>query len=98
MGVQQKSNFWKWVLLVALLHLLAIGVVYFIYESAPAPKPPEQFISLLPPGDVVKGTAGTQEAHKVGPTTAASVMHHASAAAVSPVPPKPASPDPEPGE
>jgi outer membrane biosynthesis protein TonB len=75
-GAEPKSNFWKWVLLVALLHLLIIGVVYFIYESTPAPKPPEQFISLLPQGDVVKGTPGAQQAHKVGPTTPAPAVHH----------------------
>src|SRR5271156_1974384 len=81
---RQQSSFWKWVLFVALLHVLVIGIGFLIYESAPAPKPPEQFISLLPPGDVVKGTPGVQEAHKVGATTAASVVHHA------PAPPPPA--------
>ncbi len=99
LGVQQKSNFWKWVALVALLHVLVIAVVYLIYESVPAPKPPEQFISLLPPGDVVKGTPGAQEAHKLGPTTPAPTVHHNSPppqppAAVTPPAPKPLPPKP----
>jgi len=86
LGTEKKSNFWKWVALVALLHVLAIGVVYLIFESSATPKPPEQFISLLPEGDVVKGTPGAQQAHKLGPTTAASPVHHHAA----PPPPAPA--------
>jgi outer membrane biosynthesis protein TonB len=78
LGAQQKSSFWKWVGLVALLHVVIIGLVYLVYETASVPKPPEQFISLLPEGDVVKGAAGTQEAHKLGPTTPAPAAHHAS--------------------
>jgi len=101
-GAEQKSNFWKWVLLVALLHVLVFGIVYFIFGWVPTPKPPEQFISLLPQGDVVKGTPGAQEAHKVGPTTAASVAHHAPppppppAPAAKITPPKPVTPPPKP--
>jgi len=93
---RNKSSFWKWVMLVGLLHLLAIGIFYFIFESMPAAKPPEQFISLLPEGDVVKGTAGTQEAHKVGPTTAAPTEHHSSAKPPPPVALKPPTPKPPP--
>ena len=100
-GTERQSNFWKWVLLVALLHLLVFAVVYLIYGWTPTPKPPEQFISLLPQGDVVKGTPGAQEAHKVGPTTTASIAHHAPpppppAAAPAKVlpPPKPITPPP----
>ena len=92
---QRKSHFWRWVLLVALLHLLAIGIFFFVYEMTPSPKPPEQFISLLPEGAVVKGTAGTQEAHKLGPTTPAPAVHHSSAApppAAAHQPPKPPAP------
>ena len=97
-----KSNFWKWVLLVTLFHLIVIGLVYYIYESAPAPKPPDQFISLLPQGDTVKGTPGAQKAHKLGPTTSAAMIKHtaappppSSAAAVKPIsPPKPITPPP----
>ena len=85
LGTGQKSHFWKWVGLVALLHVLIIGLVYWIYEATSRPKPPEQFISLLPQGDVVKGTAGTQEAPKLGPTTPAPAVHHEP----TPVPPKP---------
>jgi len=85
-GVEKKSNFWKWVALVALLHLLVIGVGCLVYEFTPAPKPPESFISLLPAGDVVKGTPGVQQAHKLGPTTSAPTVHHH---ASTPPPPKP---------
>ncbi|HEV3271777.1 MAG TPA: energy transducer TonB [Candidatus Methylacidiphilales bacterium] len=81
--IEQKSQFWKWVGLVALLHAVVIGLVYWVYETASASKPPEQFISLLPQGDVVKGTPGAQEAHKVGPTTPAPAVHH------TPTPPTP---------
>ena len=86
---KQKSTFWKWVILVTLFHIVAIGLIYVIYESTPAPPPPEQFISLLPQGDVVKGTPGTQEAHKVGPTTPAPSVHHTSAPPEAVQPPKP---------
>jgi outer membrane biosynthesis protein TonB len=77
-GTRKRSQFWKWVLLVALLHVLAITFFYFVYESAPSVKPPQEFISLLPEGDVVKGTPGAQEAHKVGPSTPAPSVHHTS--------------------
>jgi len=91
-GLRQKSHFWKWVWLVALFHLVAISLFYLVYEAIPVTKPPEQFISLLPPGDVVKGTPGVQEAHKLGPTTPAPVVHHESA----PPPPVAAIPPPKP--
>jgi protein TonB len=87
LDARQKSSFWKWVLFVALFHLLILGIFLWVYEITPAPKPPEQFISLLPMGDVVKGSAGAQAAHKIGPTSMASVAHHESAA--SPTHPKP---------
>lgn len=87
MGVRQKSHFWKWVVLVALLHVVVISVVYLIYETASTPKPPDQFISLLPPGDVVKGTPGAQQAHKLGATTPAPAVHKPAA---TPPPPAPA--------
>jgi hypothetical protein len=76
LGLEKKSSFWKWVTLVALLHLLVIAIVCLVYQMTPVPKPPEQFISLLPEGDVVKGTPGAQQAHKLGPTTAAATVHH----------------------
>ena len=75
-GVEKKSSFWNWVGLVALLHLLGIGIACLVYQFTPAPKPPEQFISLLPEGDIVKGTPGAQQAHKIGPTTSAPKEHH----------------------
>jgi TonB family protein len=73
-GTQPKSHFWKWVGLVALLHVLVISTVGWFYWASPAPTPPESFISLLPEGDVTKGTPGTQEAAKVGASTPA--IHH----------------------
>jgi TonB family protein len=91
---RKKSSFWKWVALVALLHVLALGIVYFVYQSMPAPKPPEQFISLLPEGDVVKGTAGAQEAHRLGPTTAAPTAHPTTATPPPPAAIKPLAPPP----
>jgi len=101
LGTRQKSNFWKWVGLVALFHVLIIGLVYWIYENASTPKLPEQFISLLPEGDVVKGTPGAQEAPKLGPTTPAPTAHHDSAPLPPPAPtaiqpPKPIQPKPLP--
>jgi TonB family protein len=97
LGVRQKGHFWKWLGLVALLHVVIISLVYWIYETASAPKPPEQFLSLLPAGAVVKGTPGAQEAHKLGPTTSAPAVHHASAPPPPQTPvvqPKPATPPP----
>jgi TonB family protein len=99
-ATKRKSHFWRWVALVALFHVLVIAIVSFVYEMAPAQKPPEQFISLLPQGDTVKGTAGTQAAHKVGPSTPAPSEHHSSTppppthAEVKP--PKPVEPRPAP--
>jgi TonB family protein len=88
--IEQKSHFWKWVGLVALLHVAVIGMVYWVYQNVSMTKPPEQFISLLPEGDVVKGTPGAQQAHKLGPTTPAPVMRQAS----PPTPPLPPAPAP----
>jgi TonB family protein len=96
---EKKSSFWKWVAFVALLHVLVIAIVSLVYELTPAPKPPQEFVSLLPQGDVVKGTAGTQAAKKVGATTPApSVVHHASSptSATAVHPPKPVTPKPKP--
>ena len=98
LDTEQKSHFWKWVGLGALLHVIIIGLVYWIYETASTTKPPEQFISLLPEGDVVKGTPGSQQAPKLGPTTPAPAQHHASASPTAPPiqPPKPIQPKPLP--
>jgi TonB family protein len=94
--IEQKSNFWKWFVAVALFHLLLLILVIWSYKVSSIPAPPVQFISLLPDGDVVKGNPGAQEAHKLGTTTTASVAHHAASpppAAVAP-PPKPVLPKP----
>jgi TonB family protein len=91
MEIRQESHFWRWVWLIALLHVLVICAITVFYAFASSPKQPEQFISLLPEGDVVKGNPGIQEAHKVGPTTPASAAHHSAAP-----PPPPASAKPKP--
>jgi len=84
--VEPKNTFWKWVGIVALFHLAVIIFVSLYYEMTPTPKPPVEFISLLPAGQVVKGSPGPAEAPKVGPTTPApSVAHHPA----EPTPPKP---------
>jgi len=93
--VEQKNSFWKFVGIVALLHLVAIMAVGWYYEMTPAPKPPEQMISLVPLGDTVKGTPGPQTAPKVGPTTPApSVAHHQAAPPPTPPPTPVAVPKP----
>jgi outer membrane biosynthesis protein TonB len=74
---RQRGSFWKWVLLVALLHVLVILGVCLYYFFTPTPPPQPQFITLLPPGDVVHGTPGAQQAHKLGHNTPAA-PHHAS--------------------
>jgi outer membrane biosynthesis protein TonB len=95
LGLEPKSNFWRWFAVVALLHVIIIGIVCWIYETTSAPKPPEQFISLLPQGDVVKGTPGAQQAHKTGPTTSAPAEHHSAQPPPAPaVQPKPVMPPP----
>jgi len=68
---QRKSNFGKWFGLVALLHLLAICLFGLFYSASPTPPPKTFEFSLLPDGDVVKGTPGAQQAPKVGTVTPA---------------------------
>ncbi|MCE0496735.1 MAG: TonB C-terminal domain-containing protein [Methylacidiphilales bacterium] len=91
---RQTGNFWRWVAIVALFHAAAIAVAIWIYRNEPAPPPPEQFISLLPEGQAVKGTPGTQAAPKIGQTTPAPSVHATpppapAAAQTAPVKPKP---------
>ena len=92
----QKTQFWKWVFLVALFHVLAIVGLWLAFELMPANKPAEQFISLLPPGDSVKGTPGQAQAHKTGTPTPAAPSHQAPSPAppAAPVPPKVVTPPP----
>ena len=74
---RQKGSFWKWFGLVALFHVVLLTLVAVFYKSTAAPPPPAPFISLMPPGDVVKGTPGTQAAPKLGASTRApSHPHH----------------------
>ena len=87
---QRSAPFWRWLAVIALLHMLAIVLLGWLYR-APAPIPPEQFISLLPPGDVVKGAPGAPEAPKVGHPSQSHITH----SAPSPKPvekPKPVTP------
>jgi TonB family protein len=72
----QQSQFWKWFALVALFHFFLIVGVLLFYRLRPSPPPPEPFISLMPEGDIVKGTPGAQAAPKLGATTAAPEIHH----------------------
>jgi TonB family protein len=90
LGHRQRSNFWKWFVLVALLHLLVFTLVLWHYRPAATPPPPE-FISLVPEGDTVKGTPGTQAAPKIGATTPAPA-HHQSTTPTPPEPPQTAPP------
>jgi TonB family protein len=100
-GAERKSHFWKWVAVVALLHLLLLMLFLWSYRSGTKLPPPEQFINLVPEGDVVKGQPGQQEAPKVGLTTPAPAKQHYTPApqpppvAIKPPPtPQPAPPKP----
>jgi outer membrane biosynthesis protein TonB len=88
---RQKSQFWKWFGLVALFHLFVILAFMFLHRPGPTPPPPEQIMSLVAPGDVVKGTPGAQAAPHVGASTPAPKVHHEAA----PQPPAPVAPPPE---
>lgn len=97
--IESKNTFWKWVGIVALVHLVAIILFGLFHDSTPKPTPPEQMISLVPPGDVVKGTPGPTEAPKLGPTTPAPTKAAPPPEAVhppTPVQPKPAPVKPKP--
>jgi TonB family protein len=91
---QPDSHFWRWFAVVLLLHVLVFGVLLFVFHGRA--KPPEEFLSLLPPGELVKGTPGPATAPKVAPTTPA--PSHPKRAAVQPPPPpvKPTPPKPQP--
>jgi len=87
---ERSSPFWRWLAVIALAHVLVIVFLGWLYH-APAPIPPDQFISLLPPGELVKGAPGAPEAPKVGHPTQA----HSTSSAPSPKPvtkPKPVTP------
>ena len=89
---RQTGHFWRWVGIVALFHVAVITAAILIYRNAPSTPPPEPFISLLPQGQAVKGTPGTQAAPKVGQSTPAPSVHSAPPpvpAAVLPTPVKP---------
>jgi len=95
---RQSQAFWRWVVAVAILHVLVILGASLYYLFTPKPKPPDQFITLLPPGDTVKGSPGAQKAHKTG--AAQQAAPHKAAAPPAPAhvappqPVKPATPPP----
>ena len=64
------SSFWKWFAVVLLAHVLIVAVLLILFHSR-APKPPVDFISLMPSGDLAKGAPGAQAAHKISPTNPA---------------------------
>jgi TonB family protein len=72
----QHGQFWKWFLVVALFHVFVLVALTLYYRLHAPPPPPEPFISLMPEGDTVKGTAGAQAAPKLGASTAAPTLHH----------------------
>jgi outer membrane biosynthesis protein TonB len=88
---RQRGNFWKWFGLVALFHLLLFVFLVWYYRPSATPPPPE-FISLVPAGETVKGTPGTQAAPKVGPSTPAPAHPHSHPK--PPTPPQPVTPPP----
>jgi TonB family protein len=86
---QPDGNFWRWFALVFLLHIIAFVLLVLFFHNRS--KPPQEFMTLLPPGDVVKGTPGIQAAPKLSPTTSAP-SHTAPAKPTpppTPTPPKP---------
>jgi outer membrane biosynthesis protein TonB len=86
----KPSNFWKWFALVFFIHVVGFIILMLAFRTHNTP-PPTQFISLLPTGDIAKGTPGAQAAPKLGPTTPA--PSH-SAAPATPAPVTPPTPQP----
>jgi outer membrane biosynthesis protein TonB len=87
---RQTSHFWRWVGIVALLHVALLVAAIWFYRLMPAsPPPPEPFISLLPEGREVKGTPGLQAAPKVGHATPAPSVRPAPPPTSSAAPAKP---------
>jgi TonB family protein len=88
---EQRGSFWKWFAVVLLAHVLIVAVLLILFHSR-TPKPPLDFISLMPSGDLAKGTAGAQAAQKISPTNPAA-SHPATETPVptspKPVPEKP---------
>jgi TonB family protein len=86
---QPDGNFWGWFALVFFLHVIAFILLLIFFNHRP--KPPVEFISLLPPGDTVKGYPGIQSAPKISPTQTA--PSHVAQATPTP-PPTPITPTP----
>jgi len=79
--------FWKWFAIVAVLHVIAFILLIVLFHNRAQPQP--EFISLLPPGETVKGTPGPQSAPKISPTLPAPAHEEAQD---TPEPPAPAPP------
>src|SRR5579871_6633000 len=97
---QPDSYFWRWFAVVLLLHLIAFLVLTAFFHHRP--KPPEEFVSLLPPGEMVKGNPGASTAPKIAPTIPAPSHPAPTTAAppprphVTPTPPRPTAPQAKP--
>jgi len=91
----KPGHFWKWFALVFFVHV-ALFIALMIFFRGHTTPPPPQFISLMPAGDVAKGTPGAQEAPKLGPTTPAPSHAHSTAdtppTPLTPPTPRPAKP------
>jgi TonB family protein len=83
------GNFWKWFAVVLLAHLVAFAILLIFFHARSAQPPPE-FISLMPAGDLAKGTPGAQAAQKIAPTTPA--PSHPATSTPVPTPPAPEKP------
>jgi len=79
------GQFWKWFGIVFLCHVIAFIVLLLAFSHRTKPK--QEFISLLPPGDVVKGSPGQQAAQKISNATPAP-----SQASEATPPPRPVTP------
>jgi TonB family protein len=89
---EPRGNFWTWFAIIFLVHVVGLVVLLILFHSR-TPKPPEAFMEVFqPPGDVAKGTAGQQAAHKISPTTPA--PSHPVVATPVPPPPTPVKPEP----
>jgi TonB family protein len=82
------SHFWRWFAIVAVLHVIAIVILAFLFHGRS--QPPPEFISLMPQGETVKGEPGPAAAPKIAPTLPAP-----SREAVEPTPTPPPLPKPK---
>ncbi len=88
-GERPSGPFWKWVGIIALLHLVllvSVGIFYAAKPKPPVQEPEKQFFSLLPKGSAVHGSPGESQSPTPKPVEPTPV-------AAAPEPP-PAQPDP----